>query len=341
MENDNLSLFLSEFADRLIILAASNKDEQVAIVDGKPKIGKWRTLKNKVRVFIVDGKIEVGPPSAIGKAIKDLDWSKLEDDMSKHEKEFGPINSKNVREQVTRKYYSKLMELQGRGVSAEKRRQGIEQVWNQMAAEDDFHVIFLDYGDKPSKTLIELTKAFADYGDFPSNGTAKHQITYYKDRLSLLEQLYKIVPDTAKKDISPQIQHVRDTIERFVERVDPEELNGSEEVTEDEPSETPEQPDPKIKRKKKPTKQPSTPRTYAPNGNKNSLIALLQALLQALLSALVVKVVRDLEAADKSKNKSKTLHSVTQKILSHTNTKKRDKFFDVFEREFAKKTSSN
>src|SRR5690242_16278097 len=103
------SSFLDEFAQQIVNLAAK-KDEDFVLIDGVLKKGYWRTI-NHNHVFIVDGKIEAGPPAFIGQDPKNIDWDAISEQAKEDEKEHGPLYGTEPREAVTKKYQTEVLKL--------------------------------------------------------------------------------------------------------------------------------------------------------------------------------------------------------------------------------------
>lgn len=203
--------FFDTLSERMLVLAAQ-KDQDYVLIDGVLKKGTWKTLPNHVHVFIVDGKIQAGPVNTIGKSPEELNWGQVaEDEKAQHP------NPNPVREEVTKKYQAALLNLQTIK-RKDVRNTEAQKIMYQMAAEDEFHMLFLNTGGKPSPVLDELSKAFADFGNFPLQGSFKDQVIFYKDRVSLLEQLRKVAPEEAQKDVDAHIGHIQDLLGQLEKR---------------------------------------------------------------------------------------------------------------------------
>jgi hypothetical protein len=205
------SNFIENLSNKLLILAAQ-KNQDYVLLDGVLKKGTWKTLPNHVHIFIVDGKIQAGPADTIGKSPDELDWNKVaEDEKAQHP------NPYPVREEVTQKYRNEMMALASIK-RKDVRNQTADKIMRKMAAEDEFHCVFLNTNGKPSPLLEDLSKVFADFGKFPLHGSFKDQMIFYNDRLSLLGQLKKSVPEEAQKDVQIQFNHLQEHISRMQKR---------------------------------------------------------------------------------------------------------------------------
>lgn len=203
--------FFEQLTERLLVLA-SQKDQDHVLIDGVLKKGTWKTMPNHVHVFIVDGKIEAGPVNTIGKRPEDLDWAHVYDE----EKAQHP-NPNPVREEVTKKYQAAMLNL-ATIKRKDVRNAEADKIMRKMAAEDDFHIIFLNTNGQSSPVLDELSKAFADFGKFPLQGSFKDQVIFYNDRISLLEQLKTAAPEDAQRDVDVQIEHIKDLLGQLQKR---------------------------------------------------------------------------------------------------------------------------
>lgn len=203
--------FFDTLSERLLVLAAQ-KDQDYVLIDGVLKKGTWKTMPNHIHVFIVDGKIEAGPQDTIGKSPDELDWVQV----AETEKNAAP-EAMHVREEVTKKYMEALLGLNNIK-RKDVRNTEADKIMHKMAAEDEFHVIFLNTDGRPSSVLDELSKAFADFGNFPLQGSFKDQVIFYKDRVSLLQQLRKGAPAQAHKDIDAHVAHINDLLGQLEKR---------------------------------------------------------------------------------------------------------------------------
>jgi hypothetical protein len=202
--------FFDYFQARLYVQAAQS-DSDYVLIDGVLKKGTWKTMPNHIHIFLVDGKIEAGPVETIGKKPDELDWDSVHED----NKNANP-NPNPVREAVTEKYRNEMMQLSSIK-RKDARQSAAEKVLTKMAAEDDFHVIFLNTDGKPSPALHALTQAFADYGKFPIHGSYHDQVAFYNDRVALLTEMAKALPKDSRKDIKVQIDHVTDLAQSLLE----------------------------------------------------------------------------------------------------------------------------
>jgi len=197
----NQQNFIGEF-----IRFAAKKDHDYVLLDGKLEKGTWKTMPNGIHVFLVNGKIEAGPESTIGKKPDELDW----DHIHREETAGMPGEIKmtpEVHEDVVKKYQPLIW--QAATISnPQKREEHIDRVWTKMAAEDNFHCIFMNTEGKESPFLESLTKAFSDYGSFPIHGTPKDQAIFYNDRVSLLKELSQSLPEDSKKWLNVQIENL-------------------------------------------------------------------------------------------------------------------------------------
>jgi len=201
-----------DYLSRDLLVIAANNDYDFVFIDNQLKKGTWKTMPNGVHVFLVDGTIQAGPYDTIGHKPEDLHWDKMD---RKLESPL-PEGHKN-REEVTQKYMPEMMEAK-QIKDKSRRNAAVEKIWNKMVVEDEYYCIFLGKNPEHKEFLNQLAKDFSSYGNFPLKGSFEEQVIWYRDKVALLHDLKKFVPQQSIKDVENEIDVATEAVNELIKK---------------------------------------------------------------------------------------------------------------------------